>query len=133
MKLSREDFTVLGNNPVTLACRSGNVIDLFKENGYPAGYVSFIASDDFKTYRQIGFENTKEDIVKAYGNSYTKSLDLTKDRIYLYGKDVDKLEECKTYIEYLYREYILRFYFNEDNFIHFIVYIKNYEKISTEV
>ncbi len=128
MLLSKEDFIVLGNNPVTLACQSGSVIDLFKENRYTHGYVSFVASDDFKTYRHIGFENTKQDVFKAYGNSYVKKFDKTKDRIYLYGQNQQDMESIQSFVEYTYKEYRLRFYFNEEN-IQFIVYIKNYDKI----
>ncbi len=129
MLLNKEDFIVLGNNPVTVACQSGSVIDLFKENRYTHGYVSFVASDDFETYRHIGFKNTKKDVFNAYGKSYVKKFDRTKDRIYLYGQNQQDMECILSFVEYAYREYILRIYFDECNNIQFVVYIKNYEKI----
>ncbi len=129
MLLNKEDFIVLGNNPVTVACQSGSVIDLFKENRYTHGYVSFVASDDFETYRHIGFKNTKKDVFNAYGKSYVKKFDRIKDRIYLYGQNQQDMECIQSFVEYAYREYILRIYFDECNNIQFVVYIKNYEKI----
>lgn len=129
MLLNKEDFIVLGNNPVTFACQSGSVIDLFKENRYTHGYVSFVASDDFETYRHIGFINDKFDVIQSYGKAYIKPFDKTKDRIYLYGQNQQDMESCQSYVEYAYKEYLLRFYFNKSNHIDFVVYIKNYEKI----
>lgn len=129
MLLNKEDFIVLGNNPVIVACQSGSVIDLFKENRYTHGYVSFVASDDFETYRHIGFKNTKKDVFNVYGKSYVKKFDRTKDHIYLYGQNQQDMECIQSFVEYAYKAYILRFYFDECDNIQFIVYIKNYEKI----
>ncbi len=129
MLLSKEDFIVLGNNPVTLATRSGSVIDLFKENKYTHGYVSFVSSDDFETYRYVGFRDKKEDVLKLYGKSFVRTFDKTKDRIYLYGQNQEDMNSCQSYVEYTYKEYRLRFYFNENDHIQFVTYIKNYDKI----
>ena len=44
-EIRRSDFAVSGDNPVTQAIKTGNVLTLLEKQGYKSGFVTFVSGD----------------------------------------------------------------------------------------
>ncbi|MDD6155059.1 MAG: hypothetical protein PUB39_05860 [Eubacteriales bacterium] len=143
-EIRRSDFAVSGDNPVTQAIKTGNVLTLLEKQGYKSGFVTFVSGDDFMTRRGITFPASLSDIEEAYGDDTAKPepFDPVSDRVYINGKannmeDTEVLEEAETVLMYempegsdsAQRDSQLRFYLDKGGNLVLAAYCMNYSDI----
>lgn len=90
----------------------------------------------FRTKRNITLNATKKAVVKAYGKTKFKKVNIKKDNFYYILKSKNcstqskLVKSSKTYADYKCKVgkdmYTLRFYFDKNKKVQVIVYLKNY-------
>lgn len=134
-KMAKTDFTK------SYGTYKINFIKSYKD--YPCGfnYFSLLYQVNqpgklFRTKRNIALTATKKAVVKAYGKTKFKKVNVKTDNFYYVLKNKDYttqsklVKSSKTYADYKCKVgkdmYTLRFYFDKNKKVRIIVYLKNY-------
>ncbi len=94
----------------------------------------------FQTSRKIHVESTKADVIKKYGKTQAKKVNVGKDNVYYALKKTNddpnavsrkEIKKAKTYLDYKITisgsEYRLRFYLDKNKKVNTIAYVQNYD------
>lgn len=92
-------------------------------------WYTFVKEDKYVSNREIGFANSFKEIMNVYGDTAINSFDKEKDaliEVAKFSNDIVRLNEAKAYIEYAFgKEYRIRFYFDANNELLLVAYLKN--------
>lgn len=129
-KLTKKDITK------TSGADKFNFMKLYASN--KCAFIGAYEGDDVTTKRGITIGDSKSDVTKKYGKASIKKVNKKKDNIFYAAKKkgfsgtLKGIKQSKRYTEYKYNqnrtEYRLRFYFDKNNKIVLITYIKNYSE-----
>lgn len=133
----------LTKSDISKTTREGK-INFFEESAdFSCSYYYFYIGIDndsksnyIKTKRGIALNSTKKQVIKKYGKAKTKKVKVKTDNFYYalnqMGDDseADLIKQLKHYVEYKYNtsgtEYKIRFYFDKNDKVKTIAYLKNY-------